>query len=125
LLVIAGGLLAPLTWLEAGVGLALLLVIRPAVGMLSFLGSDAPWLERAVIGFFGIRGIGSFYYLAHALSESSFQEIELLVAAERLWAVVGFIVLASILIHGISSGPVMATLERWRRTGGRRSMDAD
>lgn len=111
---IAGGLLAPLTPLEGLVGLALLLVVRPVIGVLSFVGTAAPWPERITIAFFGIRGIGSFYYLSHALAESSFQEMELLVAAPELWAWVGFVVLTSILLHGISSSPVMDALDRWK-----------
>ncbi|WP_335999317.1 cation:proton antiporter [Halorientalis halophila] len=111
---IAGGLLWPLTPIEALVGLALLLVVRPVTGVLSFVGTSASWPERAVIGFFGIRGIGSFYYLSHALAESSFREIELIVAAEELWAFVGFVVLASILLHGVSASPVMDRLDRWQ-----------
>lgn len=112
---IAGGLLAPLTLLEGLIGLSLLLVIRPVTGILSFLGTDAPWPERLVIAGFGIRGIGSFYYLSHALAESSFRERELLIAAEELWAFVGFVVLTSIVLHGISSSPVVDALNRWQR----------
>lgn len=112
---LAGGLLVPLTWLEGVVGLALLLVIRPVVGIVSFLGTAATWPERAVIGFFGIRGIGSFYYLSHALTESSFQEIELLIEAEELWAFVGFVVLTSIVLHGVSSSPIMDAYDRWKQ----------
>ncbi|UTF54749.1 cation:proton antiporter [Natronosalvus rutilus] len=112
---IAGGLLGPLTWLEGLMGLALLVVIRPAVGILSFLGTTATWPERIVIAFFGIRGIGSFYYLSHALAESSFQERELLVEAGELWAFVGFVVLMSIILHGVSSSAVMDAYDRWRR----------
>ncbi len=112
---IAGGLLAPLAWLEGLVGLALLLVIRPMAGVLSFVGTPAPWPERATIAFFGIRGIGSFFYLSHALAQSSFQELELIVAASELWAFVGFVVLASILLHGVTSTPAMDALERWQR----------
>lgn len=41
-------------------------------------------------------------------------EIELLVAAPELWAWVGFVVLTSILLHGISSSPVMDALGRWQ-----------
>lgn len=91
-------------------------MIRPVVGILSFLGTAATWPERVVIAFFGIRGIGSFYYLSHALAESSFQERELLVAAEELWTFVGFVVLGSIILHGVSSSPIMDTYDRWRRT---------
>jgi len=98
-----------------------LLVIRPLSGVFSFVGADASRPGRAVIGFFGIRGIGSFLLLSHALVESSFQEIELLVAAEVLWAFVGFVVLASIVLHGVSSGPVVNALERWQS---RRQTDA-
>ncbi|WP_418281666.1 cation:proton antiporter [Halorubrum sp. DTA98] len=112
---VAGGLLEPLTWMEALVGMVLLLIVRPVAGILSFIGTAAPWPERAVIGFFGIRGIGSFYYLSHALSESSFQEMELLIAAEQLWAFVGFVVLMSIILHGISATPVMNALNRWQQ----------
>lgn len=109
---IAGGLLGALTWTEALIGMILLLVVRPVAGILSFIGTAASWPERAVIGFFGIRGIGSFYYLSHALAESSFQEIELLIAAEQLWAFVGFVVLMSIILHGMSANPVMNALNR-------------
>lgn len=104
---IAGGLLDPLTRLGALVGLSLILVVRPLTGALSFIGTQATWPERAVIAFFGIRGIGSFYYLSYALAESTFQERELLIAAERLWAIVGFVVLTSIVLHGITSSPAM------------------
>jgi len=46
------------------------------------------------------------------LAESSFQEIELLIAAEQLWAFVGFVVLMSIILHGMSANPVMNALNR-------------
>lgn len=109
---IAGGLLVPLTWLEGVVGLILLFVLRPISGLISFIGTTAPWPDRITISFFGIRGVGSFYYLSHALAESSFQELELVIAAQELWALVGFVVLMSIVIHGISASPVMDVLER-------------
>lgn len=105
------------------VGVALLVVIRPIAGIISFIGTAASWPERAVIAFFGIRGIGSFYYLSHALAESSFQEVELLIAAEQLWAFVGFVVLVSIVLHGVSASPVMAALDRWK--GGTRNAGND
>ncbi|MDS0260268.1 cation:proton antiporter [Haloarcula sp. S1CR25-12] len=113
---IAGGLLAPLTLQAALVGVVLVLGIRPVAGLLSFVGSGAPWPERLVVSFFGIRGVGSFYYLSHALAESSFQEIEFVVAATELWAFVGFVVLLSIVLHGVSSSPVMDAFDRWKET---------
>jgi NhaP-type Na+/H+ or K+/H+ antiporter len=111
---IAGGLLAPLSLLDAAVGLVLILVVRPIAGMIGMIGTAMSWGERLVVSAFGIRGIGSFYYLAFALNEASFGEVELLVAADQLWALVGFVALASIIIHGVSANWVMDALDRSR-----------
>ncbi len=111
---VAGGLLAPLTWDGVLFGLAFLFILRPAAGAIAFLGSEAPWADRAVISFFGIRGIGSFYYLSYALAHASFEEMELIVAAEWLWAFVGFVVLLSIFVHGLTASQVMNAVDRHR-----------
>ena len=106
---IAQGGLGALTWQGAAVGVLLLLVIRPLAGWLAQLRSATGRRERAVISFFGIRGIGSFYYLAYALGTADFG-----VPQEAMWAVVAFTVLASVTLHGISATPVMARLDRLR-----------
>ncbi|WP_226043004.1 cation:proton antiporter [Natrinema sp. DC36] len=111
---IAGGLLAPLTWTDALVGLVTVILVRPLAGLLGFVGSEAPWSDRAAVSFFGIRGIGSFYYLSFALAHVSFAELELVIAAERLWAIVGFVVLTSILLHGMMASPIMSSLDKRR-----------
>jgi len=110
---LAGDLLAPLTIADAGIGLAVLLLVRPLAGIVGLAGSGLSWPSRAVIASYGIRGIGSFYYLSFALNEASFAEIELVVAAERIWAFLGFVVLVSVVIHGITASPVMNAFERW------------
>ena len=109
---LAGGLLAPLTWAGAASGLLLLFVVRPAAGLVSLIGSPQPIAERATIAFFGIRGLGSFYYLAYALNE---QHLE---GAEELWAVLGFTVLVSVVLHGTTVTPVMRNLDARRRPQG-------
>jgi hypothetical protein len=43
--------------------------------------------------------------------------IELLIAAERLWALLGVVDLTSIVVHGTTASPVMDAVERWERTG--------
>jgi NhaP-type Na+/H+ or K+/H+ antiporter len=111
---IADGLLAPLTLTHVGIGLALVLVVRPLAGLVGLVGADGYWRERGIIASFGVRGIGSFFYLASALNAASFQEFELVVAAEELWAILGFIVVASLAIHGITAGPVMNAVDQWR-----------
>jgi NhaP-type Na+/H+ or K+/H+ antiporter len=103
---IADGLLAPLTWAEAAFGLALLFVIRPVSAWVGFLGSGLPRRDRAIISFLGIRGLGSFYYLAYALNHGEYE------GWARLWAITGFIVLCSILLHGVTATPLMRWIDR-------------
>lgn len=104
-----GGLLAPFDWTMLLFVAGVLLVARPVAGLLSLLRSKLPWREQLVISFFGIRGMGSIYYLAFALNHASF------VDHRRLWAVVGGVVLASILLHGITVTPALRLLDRWQR----------
>ncbi|TDB70434.1 sodium:proton antiporter [Micromonospora sp. KC723] len=103
---VVGGLLAPLTWQAAGVGLALVFVIRPLVGWLSLRGAPGRPAEHWVIAVFGIRGVGSFYYLAYATTKADFPQREL------LWATVGLVVVVSVVVHGIAATPVMRLLDR-------------
>jgi NhaP-type Na+/H+ or K+/H+ antiporter len=106
---IAGGLLAPLTWPIMLVGVLLVFVVRPATGMIGLLGrTRIPWRERAAISFFGIRGVGSLYYMSYAINEEEFP------GKETLWALVAFVIVLSIIIHGIAGAPVMGILDRRR-----------
>jgi NhaP-type Na+/H+ or K+/H+ antiporter len=106
---IAGGLLESLTWATTLSVILFLLVIRPVAGLVSLWGSPALLEERVAIAFFGIRGIGSFYYLAYALNHAEFDGPEL------LWATVSLCVVGSILLHGIASTPAMRYLDARRR----------
>ncbi len=89
--------------------LALLLVIRPGLGWLGMLGTGTGPRERAVIAFFGVRGIGSLFYISWALEKGDFAQ------ADRLWAVVGLTVAVSVLLHGVTATPAMMLLDRERR----------
>ncbi|PPK93529.1 NhaP-type Na+/H+ or K+/H+ antiporter [Kineococcus xinjiangensis] len=104
----ADGLLKPLTWELVGVAVLLVVVIRPVVGVLSLAGTSAGRWERRVIGIYGVRGIGSLYYLAFALDHGPFP-------GRELWAVVGFTVALSVVLHGITATPVVARLDAARR----------
>jgi NhaP-type Na+/H+ or K+/H+ antiporter len=106
---IANGLLASLTWTDVGIGLLILLVVRPAAGLVAMIGSPHRLRERALLAFLGIRGIGSVYYVAYALNHGEFGD------SERLWAMVGFIIAASIVIHGITASPLLMRLASRRR----------
>jgi NhaP-type Na+/H+ or K+/H+ antiporter len=100
------GLLAPLVWQDWLAALAIILVIRPASGMIAMIGHKADFSEKLTLAFFGIRGVGSFYYLAYALNHAAFPH------PDRLWAIVGLVALMSILLHGLTVTPIMRGLDR-------------
>lgn len=104
-----GGILQHLTWQLALVGLAFVFLVRPLAGLLSLAGIKLPVQEKLVISFFGIRGVGSFFYLSFALSETDFAY------KDQLWSLLSFIVLLSILVHGLTATQVMEKLDEKRQ----------
>jgi len=104
-LIMLGGALPSLwpvlEWRYLAVGLLLLIVVRPAIGWLSLAGARLPLHERALVAFYGIRGIGSIYYLSYATARVE------MVNEPQLWAMVGYTILASTVLHGFTSGPLM------------------
>ena len=105
---LVSGLLDHLTWEGALVGLAFVLVIRPLTSMLVLIGRKVRVRERLAISFLGIRGIGSFFYLSFGLHQTGFDN------KEELWAIAGFIVMVSIVVHGITAYPIMHYLDKHR-----------
>jgi sodium/hydrogen antiporter len=103
---LVSGLLSHLQFIDVAIAAAVLLAIRPLAGMIGLAGMNVTRSEKLILSFFGIRGVGSFYYLAYATNHATFP------AAERLWAIVGLIVLVSILMHGLTVTPVMRGLDR-------------
>ncbi len=81
---------------------ALFLVIRPIAVFIGLIGAKTPLSHRSFFGWFGVRGIGSVYYLGYAVAKGLPTE-----TAERLIALVLSTVAASILIHGLSVTPLM------------------
>jgi NhaP-type Na+/H+ or K+/H+ antiporter len=104
------GVLDPLGWEAVAVGLAVVVVVRPltlTAGLALRRGPGDGW-EKTAIAVFGIRGIGSFYYLAYATSEAGFA------GADQVWATAGFVVIVSILAHGMAAAPIMRRIDRAR-----------
>jgi NhaP-type Na+/H+ or K+/H+ antiporter len=62
------------------------------------------------VAFFGIRGIGSFYYVAYAVTAADFPGQDL------VWATTAAVVIASVVIHGVAATPVMRRIDRSRDT---------
>ena len=65
---VVGGLLAPLAWQAVALTVGIVLLVRPLAGTAALAGTRLPLGERAAVGFFGIRGVGSIYSLAWALN---------------------------------------------------------
>lgn len=103
---LGSGLLADLTWQGALLGLVAVLVIRPLVGSVATYGSGVPVRDRRSIAFFGVRGIGSFYYMAFATGSAQFPD------PGMLWSTVAFTVLVSVVVHGSTAAPVLRTIDR-------------
>jgi NhaP-type Na+/H+ or K+/H+ antiporter len=119
LLVLLGGamtgadLFQALTWEAAAFAALALFVVRPLAGWIGLIGTDRPSGEKMAISFFGIRGLGSIYYLSYALQKEAFDH------AALLWSVTGFIILVSIVLHGVTVTPVMRNLDRRRKLAAR------
>ena len=103
ILLVAIGAAIPFLWphfdfAHAAIGIALVFLIRPAVAWISLANTALEGRERMVVSFYGVRGIGSIYYLAYAG-----HHVEL-VNEYALWATVAFTVLLSTVVHGLTAG---------------------
>ena len=97
-----------LSWPVVGVAVAILLVVRPVSAGISLIGARLARREATVIAFFGVRGLGSFYYLAFALGMADFEQPRV------LWVTVCLVVLMSVVLHGVTVTPVMRLMDRLR-----------
>lgn len=119
IVVIVGAMLTSIAWPENTVFYLVLLffIVRPVAVWIGLARLQMPRDQRLLIGWFGIRGIGSIYYLLYSISHGL-----PLPLAEQMVAIVLTAVAASIVMHGISVTPLM-NLYQARRAGraGRRS----
>ncbi|TXF89820.1 sodium:proton antiporter [Neolewinella aurantiaca] len=104
--IIATGGLSDLTWQGTLLGIVIILVIRPLSGLIAFIPSKLNPVEKVAISYFGIRGVGSLYYLAYAHNSDNFPEID------TVWSIVNFTILVSIFLHGLSVKPVLNWVDR-------------
>ena len=86
----------------AGFLLLLFLVVRPLSVGLGLLGAPVSGDQRILISWFGIRGIGSIYYLMYAINQGLPRAL-----AEEIIALTLTTVAVSIVVHGISVTPLM------------------
>jgi NhaP-type Na+/H+ or K+/H+ antiporter len=111
-----GSLLSHVDWRIVAVAVVTLAVVRPMSGWISLIGAVQPPAEKAIVSIFGVRGLGSIYYLAYASGKASFEQIEV------VWDTVFLIILISVAIHGIAVTPVMGWIDRERGVDSMRPM---
>jgi NhaP-type Na+/H+ or K+/H+ antiporter len=99
-----GATLSTVSLDQSGLWLALALfaVIRPLSVLAGLAGTRVSRRERRLMSWFGIRGIGSLFYLMYAVEAGLPVEL-----TERLVPLVLTVVAASIAVHGISATPLM------------------
>ncbi|BAZ13628.1 sodium/hydrogen exchanger [Calothrix sp. NIES-4071] len=93
----------------------LFLVIRPLGTWVSTIGirsSDSSRRKmdpraRLLLGWFGIRGVGSLYYLAYAFGNGLKDEL-----GEQIAWITYTVIVISVIVHGVSSTPLMNWYER-------------
>lgn len=109
---LTSGQIATLSWQGVLLGLALVLVIRPVTAWIALWGThELEPRERAVTAFFGVRGIGSVYYMAFATAEHVWPEEKV------LWSTVTAAIVISVVVHGVLATPAMRWLEQRREAG--------
>lgn len=110
LILLVGGMLFIDSWSWRATGFAffLFLVVRPVSVLLGMLGSGASWRMRGMTGWFGVRGIGSLYYLMYAIQHGLPEPLALQFIQLTL-----IVITLSIVVHGTSVKPFMNIF--WRR----------
>lgn len=101
---------ARITWISVAFSVAVLFLIRPVSTYLGLIRTPSTPAQKRLIGWFGIRGVGSMYYLAYAGTHGLGSGL-----AEHLFSLVITTVAASVLLHGTSVTPLMKWYQRTRQ----------
>jgi sodium/hydrogen antiporter len=109
LVLLLGGMLFVefVTWRTVGLALFVFVVARPLSVFIGLLGTDTSWRIRGMAGWFGVRGIGSVYYLMYAIQHGLPEDL-----AREMIQLTLIVVTLSILAHGTSVKPLMSRF--WR-----------
>ncbi|WP_225034686.1 cation:proton antiporter [Winogradskyella sp. SM1960] len=86
-------------------GVFLVLIARPLLGYISLYKSGLNTKKKWAIAFFGIRGIGSVFYLTYAIKHGNFEDIN------YIFSSVAFIILLSIVLHGFTTKRIMPKID--------------
>jgi len=112
LVLLLGGMLFLDFWNWRAISLAIFIFIvaRPLSVFVGLIGTNTSWRNRWISGWFGVRGIGSLYYLMYAINHGLSE-----VMARDFIHLTLVVITLSILVHGTSVKPLMNRL--WRPRG--------
>jgi len=112
LVLLVGGMLLLGFWNGRSLSLAafVFVVARPVSVVIGLMGTQTSWRIRGIAGWFGVRGIGSVYYLMYAIQHGVPESL-----ARDLTQLTLIVITLSILLHGISVKPLLSLL--WRKRG--------
>lgn len=96
------------SWRAVSIALFLFMVARPISVYLGLLGTNNKWRIRGMSAWFGVRGIGSLYYLMYAIEHGLTEGLAL-----ELTKITLIVVTLSIIMHGVTVKPLMNLF--WRR----------
>jgi sodium/hydrogen antiporter len=107
-LLVGGSLfLSSWNWEAVAVALFLFVVARPLSVLVGLAGQRTPWAIQGMAAWFGVRGIGSLYYLMYAIQHGLPEPLAL-----QLVQITLIVVTLSILLHGFSVKPLLGLFKR-------------
>lgn len=102
---LTSGFVVHFRWYMVPATMACIFLIRPVSGLIGLMGTSLPIKKKMVISFFGIRGVGSAYYLMYALYHAEFER------AGELLALVTMIIIFSVIVHGLLAKPAIEWIQ--------------
>ena len=104
---VMNGVLGLTDWKGILFAFVFVLLIRPIAGMVALSGIKEPFKNKLAVSFFGIRGIGSVFYLSWA-----FVHFDGFGHKEELYAITAYIILISIVVHGVTAPSVIEYFQK-------------
>ncbi len=98
---VASGVLTDLIWTEVVLALMIVFVFRPLTGMLALIKLECEDLQRFKVAFFGIRGMGTIFYIVYAQNHGAFSDID------TVWRIAALTILISMIVHGFAANFVL------------------
>ena len=114
---LATGALEGLTTSEIVLAALIVFLIRPLAGWIAMIGHRGSRIEHAALAFFGVRGLGTVFYVAYGQSHAAFPDIE------GVWRIAALTIIISIAVHGLGSALVMPRIGGGEKREGRAERD--